>query len=130
MLTVRRHARTRYVGWAIALLFVTVAPNLIWLGTSTVRIHNASNQPIAGVAYLACEKIHFVGTLRPGGSLFRLLPACGDDTLEILIGDSRFCQTYVEGELYHVDATVSALDTVGCHYDDLLSSLFIAKVLW
>jgi hypothetical protein len=120
----------RYVWWAIALVLITVAPNLVWLGTSTVRIHNASNQAIRGVAYLACDTIHSVGTLKPGQSIFRFLPACGDDTLEILIGGSRFCQTYVEGELYHVDATLSAVDAVGCRYDDLLSSLFIAKALW
>jgi hypothetical protein len=95
-----------------------------------VRIHNASSEPIPGVAYLACETIHSVGTLKSGESLFRFLQACGDDTLEILIGDSRFCQIYVEGELYHVDATLSAVDTVGCKYGDPLSSLFIAKALW
>lgn len=121
----------RYVVWVImALVLTSVAPNLIWLGTSTLRIHNASNQPIAGVAYLACETTHSVGTVRPRESILRFLPACGDDTLEILVGDSRFCQIYVEGEMYHVDATLRAVDAVGCGYDDLLSSLFIAKALW
>jgi hypothetical protein len=131
MSNVRRRASMRYVVWAIiALVLTSVAPNLIWLGTSTLRIHNASNQPITGVAYLACETTHSVGALKPGASIFRFLQACGDDTLEILIGDARFCQIYVEGELYHVDATLSAVDAVGCRYDDLLSSLFIAKALW
>jgi len=120
----------RYFVGAIALLLLTAAPNLIWLATSTVRIHNASNQPVSAVAYMACETIHPLGRLQPGESRFQFLEACGDDTLEIVIGDSRFCRTYVEGELYHVDATITAVNAVGCRYDDLLSSLFIAKALW
>lgn len=120
----------RYIGVVITLLLLAVVPNLIWLATSTVRIHNASNHSIDAVAYSACETIHSIGTLRPDESVFRFLKACGDDTLEILIGDLRFCQTYVEGELYHVDATIAAIDSVRCSYDDLLSSLFIKKVLW
>lgn len=120
----------RYVWGVIALLLIIAAPNLIWLGTSTVRIHNTSNQAIPAVAYLACERIHAIGSLKPQESIFRLLPACGDDTLEILVGDARFCQTYVEGELYHIDVTLSAADAVGCQYDGPLSSLFIAKAFW
>ena len=77
---------------------------------------------------MACEKTHPIGD--PGGSTFRFLEACGDDTLEIIIGESGFCQTYVEGELYHVDATITHVDAVACDYDDLLSSLFIKKALW
>jgi len=119
-----------FVGGAIALLLLTVTPNLTWLATSTVKIRNATNQPISTVAYMACEKTHPIGTLDQGGSRFRFLEACGDDTLEIMIGESRFCQTYVEGELYHVDATITDVDTVACDYDDLLSSFFIKKALW
>ena len=120
----------RYLGWAIAIiLFLLIAPNLIWLGTSTVRIHNASASPIEEIAYIACATTHSVGTLRPGQSIFRLLESCGEDTLEIVIADSRFCQSYLEGDLYHVDASIDATDSVRCGYDDLLSSLFIVKVL-
>ncbi len=117
----------RLAGWFLALPVLLLVPNLVWLGTSTVRIHNASNQTVPAVAYVACEMIHSAGALRPGESLFRFLPACGDDTLEILVGDSRFCQTYVEGELYHVDATINAMDAVSCAYDNPFSSLFIEK---
>lgn len=120
----------RYLGWAFAILFVLITPNLLWLGTSTLRIQNASNSPIDSITYLACETIHTVGTLAPHQSMFRFLPACGDDTLEIVIGEAKFCQTYIEGELYHVDATTDGVDTVRCTYDDLLSSLFVAKALW
>ena len=119
----------RYIGGVVALLVLSVAPNLIWLATSTVRIQNTLNQSVSSVGYLACETTHSIGTLRPGEAIFVFLEACGDDTLEILIGDSKFCQTYVEGELYHVDATITAVDAVSCGYDDLLSSLFITKVI-
>ena len=117
----------RYLIFGSSTLFLLLAPNLIWLGTSTVRIQNTSDLPIDSIAYIACETPHQVGTLDPGQSTFHFLQACGDDTLEILIDGSRFCQTYVEGELYHVDATISAVDIVSCSYDDLLSSLFVSK---
>ena len=120
----------RYLGWAHVILFVLVAPNLLWLGTSTLRIQNLSHSPIDSIAYLACETLHPIGTLAPHQSIFRFLPACGDDTFEIVIDEARFCQTYVEGELYHVDATIGGVDSVSCTYDDLLSSLFVVKALW
>ena len=119
----------RYFGWVLLAVFVLIAPNLIRLGTSTVRIRNASASPIGALAYSACEKIHRIGTVGPNESVFRFLEGCGDDTLEVLIGDSRFCQVYVEDELYHVDATIRAADSVRCEYDHLLSSLFIEKAL-
>jgi len=120
----------RYLGWAFAIFFVLLVPNLIWIGTSTLRIQNVSNSPVDSIAYMVCETMHPVGTLAPHQSIFRFLPACGDDTLEIVIGEAKFCQTYVEGELYHVDATIDAADSVRCKYDDLFSSLFVAKALW
>lgn len=119
----------RYFGFAFIILCILIAPNFIWLATSTVRIENTSESTIQSIAYLVCEKIHAIGPLEPNESVFRFLEACGDDTLEIHVGTSRFCQIYVEGELYHVDATLDGLDTVSCQYDDLLSSLFITKVV-
>lgn len=119
-----------YLTGAFIAVVLVIAPNLVWLGTSTVRIHNAADSTTDAVAYVACETSHHVGTLGPHQSVFRFLPACGDDTLEIVVGQSRFCQMYVEGELYHVEATIDAAGAVTCRYDDLLSSLFIAKVLW
>ena len=112
------------------ILFILLAPNLLWLGTSTLRIQNVSNASIDSIAYLACETVHPVGTLAPHQSIFRFLSACGEDTIEVVIGDAKFCQMYVEGELYHVDAAIDAVDHVSCTYDDLLSSLFVAKALW
>jgi len=120
----------RYLGAVVTLMLLTITPNLVWLATSSVRIHNISNQPISAVAYTACEKTFLIGNLLPGQSAFRFLEDCGDDTLKILIGNSRFCQTYVEGELYHIDATIKAPRDVVCSHDDLFSSLLIKKILW
>lgn len=95
-----RRSVVRYLGWVLAIvLLLLIAPNLLWLGISSVRIHNASTSPIEGIGYIACEETHSVGTLRAGQSVFRRLPACGEDTLEVLIMASRFCQSYVEGAL-------------------------------
>jgi len=120
----------RWVGGILALAIVCMLPNLTWLGTSTLRIHNGSSMRVANVSYVACEARQVVGALAPNESVFRFLDACGDDTLTIRIADSEFCQTYVEGELYHVDAILTADATVRCSYDDLLSSLFITKALF
>ncbi len=120
----------RYLGWAFEILFALLAPNLLWLGTSTLRIQNDSNSAIDSIAYMVCETIHPVDTLILINPHFAFLPACGDDTLEIVIGEAKYCQTYVEGELYHVDAEINGVDSVSCRYDDLLSSLFIKKVFW
>ncbi len=120
----------RYLGWAFAILLILLAPNLLWLGTSTLRIQNVSNLPVDSIAYIVCETIHPVGALAPHQSIFRFLPSCGDDTLEIVIGESKFCQMYVEGELYHVDAMIDTVGSVKCTYDDLLSSLLVVTVLW
>lgn len=120
----------RYLAGAVALALLAIAPNLIWLGASTVRIQNASNQAISRVAYSACDTTHSIETLFPGESTFQLLEACGDDSLEILIDNFRFFQIYVEGELYHVDATIATVDAIQCEYADPFSSLFLAKILW
>ena len=120
----------RYLGLTMALLALLLAPNLVWLARSTVRIENTSAHAIDAVAYVACDTTHAVGTLGAGQSVFRLLPACGDDTLEIVIGDSKISQLYVEGELYHVDVSISGADEAVCHYADPFSSLFVAKAIW
>ncbi len=113
-----------------AAVLLALGPNLIWLGTSTVRIHNASGVAVEAVAWEACDTRHEVGSLYPGEAVLRFLEACGDDTLTILVGENAYCQTYVEGELYHVDARFDGAGVMSCAYDDLLSSLFVAKLLW
>ena len=48
-----RHSIMRYLGWAFAIPFVLLALNLLWLGTSTLRIQNVSNFRVDSIAYLA-----------------------------------------------------------------------------
>ena len=118
----------RYLAALTILLFAIIAPNLIWLATSTVRIENSTGATLDSVSYRACEKTHRLGTFPPDEAELHFLEACGDDTLEIVLGKTGHCQIYVEGELYHVDATISSRSAVECEYDDLLSSLFINKL--
>ena len=120
----------RIVGWVLVALFSLLLPNLIWIGKSTVRIHNATIDKVVDVGYSACDTKHSIGELAPGASYFRFLKACGDDTLIIHLSEASYCQTYVEGELYHVDATIIGPGEVRCKYDDLLSSLFVSKLLF
>ncbi len=119
----------RYLGWAVLVALTVVLPNLIWLGTSSVRLHNASANTISDVAYTACNQRHEIGELAPPASTFRFLEACGDDTLTVHVMGEEYCQTYVEGQLYHVDVTIAASDVVQCEYNDLFSSLLLVKLI-
>ena len=114
---------------AISIALVAVGLNLLWLTASTVRIENQSSEIFARVAFSACGRDHEIGRLAPGESVFRLLPACGDDTLEILRDEARHCRIYVEGELYHVDAAIRSREHVDCAYDHLFASLLVGKLL-
>jgi len=66
----------------------------------------------------------------PAAATFVFLVACGDDSLEIGVGDARFCQMYVEGDMYHVDVSIGSPQEVRCEYGDLLSNLFIAEAFF
>jgi len=83
------------------LLPLTVAPDLVWPTASTVRIHNSTSPPVSTVAYMACATTHPIVILESGESTFRFLESCGDDALELVIGDCLFAQTYAEGELHN-----------------------------
>ena len=102
----------RYFAAIIVLVFFVLAPNLIWLGTSTVRIKNVTGNPLEFVSYRACEKTHDLGSFGPHEAKFRFLETCGDDTLEIVLNQTKHCQIYVEGELYHVDARITAPNAI------------------
>lgn len=114
---------------AIALAIIILAPNLIWLGTSTVRIKNVTENDLASVSYKACDKVHPLGKFEPHEAKFRLLESCGDDTLVVLVNETEQCREYVEGDLYHVDARIFGPGRVECTYRDFTTSLFIAKLL-
>jgi hypothetical protein len=83
----------RSMGRIVVFMIALVAPNLIWLGSSTVRITNASDKSITAVAYTACGTRHAMGALAPKASVFHFLEAYGDDTLEIVIADRKYFQT-------------------------------------
>ena len=125
----RHHSMLRCILVVLFLLGLMIAPNLIWLGTSTIRIVNKSDSAISNLSYSACEQSHEVGTLQSNRLTFNFLPPCGDDTLSLHLGKSKFCQMYVEGDLYHVEATIESKDKVRCEYAVLLSTLFITKLL-
>lgn len=116
--------------WILLAALALILPNLLWLSTSTLRIHNTTGVDIAAVAYSACARTRTIGDLAPGASSFVLLEDCGEDSLEIVIGDERFCRMYVEGDVYHVDAVIDAPRSVQCDYGDLLSNLLLVEALF
>ena len=128
-----RSARTpamAKIGWLAVPLLALLLPNLLWLSTSTLRIQNDSGAALADLSYSACGKTHALDPLPAAAATFVFLEACGDDSLEIGVGDARFCQMYVEGDMYHVGASVESPQQVRCEYGDLLSNLFIAEALF
>lgn len=118
----------RWLLYAALLVLLLVLPNLIWLQTSTLRIHNVSAWTTYSLEFEACGERHTVGSLAPGRSAFRFLESCGDDSLKIFHEGSVECQLYVEGELYHVDAILDA-GIVECSYKDPVSTLFVLEFL-
>ncbi len=94
-----------------------LAPNLLWLNWSTLRIENRGPQPVEEAVLFVCEQPVSLGRLLPGASHFRFLPKCGDDSLEIRTGrQSTNCKIYVEGEMYHVRAWFTSPTTGDCTY--------------
>jgi hypothetical protein len=120
----------RYLVALAVLVFTVLAPNLIWLGTSSVRIRNSSEATLESVSYQVCGNSHSLGSLEPHEAKFRLLEACGNGTPVIVLNGNEHCQAYVEGELYHVDATITGPDGVECEYDDPLSNRLIRELVW
>ena len=114
--------------FVISLAIFFVLPNLAWLGTSTLRVENRSPKNIQDIGYGACEAEVVLKPLASGDWVFDFLPSCGDDTLIIRIGRNKFCQIYVEGELYHIDVEIHSPTKVTCEYDDPFSGLILAKM--
>ncbi|MEM7097975.1 MAG: hypothetical protein AAF541_06925 [Pseudomonadota bacterium] len=85
---------------------------------------------MSDVAYTVCDVRYEVRDLAPKESVFRILDACGDDTLKVHVREAEVCQTYIEGELYHIDARIVSANRIHCSYDDLFSTLLIKKVLF
>ncbi len=113
----------------LVLAAAVAAPNLIWLVVSTVRVDNVAGRSIDAVAYRACGRIHEIGTLADNTSVFRVLEDCGDDTLDVLVGGTVGCTLYVQGDMFHVDASIMADGRVDCTYADPFATLLVTRLL-
>lgn len=110
---------------------VALSPNLIPLFNSTITLTNDSPQPIRSIDVQVDNRALALGPLAPDDSTFGLLPKSGDSTLMIRVetstGVTTGCRSYVEGEMYHVDALVRADGSIEC--DVSISALFGRLIL-
>ncbi|MBX3235694.1 MAG: hypothetical protein KF814_06045 [Nitrospiraceae bacterium] len=100
----------------MGIILLLCAPNLVWLKHSTVRVENRGQEEIQDLVLYACSQPINLGSLAPGGSRFRLIPHCGEDSLEVRSGDLAVCNIYVEGQSYHVLAWLTSPMSGDCTY--------------
>ncbi|WP_282605560.1 hypothetical protein [Pelagibius sp. Alg239-R121] len=108
------------VGFFAALL----APNLLWLSRSTLKISNGSAWPLEQIEVEVIGGRETIEILPPGAKAMILLPVTGESDLKLRyhfrISDSgaveqRSCNAgYIESGLYHVLIEVDAQGTPDC----------------
>lgn len=106
----------RWLGLGTVAAVLAVAPNLLWLVRSTVRVENTGSDVVSGVVLEACSRARPLGPLEPGASVLRVLPRCGDDTLVLSTAAGESCGLYVEPGMYHVRASIATSGEPGCEY--------------
>lgn len=112
---------------------VLVLPNLLWLTRSTVRVVHTGDAPVPGVVITVDDRRLEFLDLQAGERRFALLPESGDATLLVRLGADTdappACQDYVQGDMFHVEVTVSE-SGAQCRVSlPLLSELLILKLL-
>lgn len=126
----KRTTITVYLG--LALFGALVLPNLLWLARSTVRVVNLGDAPVPGVVITVDDHRLEFRELEGGARRFALLPESGDATLQVRLGAGSdtppACQAYVQGDMFHVEVTLSG-SSVHCRTDlPLLSDLLVFKL--
>lgn len=114
----------------IGLVALVVAPNALWFARSTIRVENRGPDAVESLTLSACSTSREIGPLAAGASSFHVLPACGDDTAVISIGNAQLCVLYVEGSLYHVKAWVSSTIRGHCEYGSPPFAPLLITQLW
>lgn len=123
----------KQLGLALAFLGLVLGPNALWLIRSTIRIENRSALPVEDALVWACGRPLPLGALPPGAARFRLLPRCGEDSVELHSGIERTnCMIYVESDMYHVRAWYTSPMTGDCTYGGMppFSPLLLAEAVW
>lgn len=113
---------TKGFRWVLALgvvalgVALVLGPNLFWLARSSVRIENRDVVDLTRLSYQACSQSFPIERLEAGESVFRVLSACGDDSLVILSEGIEVCVLYVEGDMTHVRAHLTSPREGECSY--------------
>jgi hypothetical protein len=121
-------------GVGLLLVVFAVALQLQHLVCSTARLKNESSQLLSDVLVRVGDAVVPVGDLSPGRSKFVWLPRGGEATFSVEFSSAgqkhRDCSEYVEGEMYHVRATVSSALTLSCSAELGLFSRIMVLELW
>lgn len=115
---------------------VVVAPNLLWLGSSTVLLQNHGAEAVEIRLVVSDEPggIVDIGRLDPGHSRFMFLEMRGEASLQVAIRRGgewlEVCREYVEEAMYRVEVLVTAPDRVRCRVDlPIFDHLLVADLL-
>ncbi len=111
------------VGFFAALL----APNLLWLGNSTLKISNGSPWEITDIEVEVIGGREGIERLRPGAQAMILLPLVGESDLKLRYRIARSSSAppeemgcnagYLESGGYHAIAEISANGTANCRVE-------------
>ena len=130
----KRGALYLSAGLGLLLVASAVAFQLQHLVYSTARLKNESAHLLSGVLVRVGDRVVPVGDVSPGGSRFLWLPGGGEATFSVefsAVGQKhKDCSEYVEGEMYHVRATVSATLALSCNTElGVFSRIMILELL-
>lgn len=112
-----------------------VAPNVLWLLYSTVRVTNEASVLVRDVALRTDTRSIPVGNVPPQASRLIFLPSdFGGATFSIEYKAKNApvpqCQVYVESTKYHVEIVIDENYSVQCTTEILdFSSVFVWKLL-
>jgi len=135
----RATAHFRPMPWVATLLgllvLAAVGAQLQHLAWSTARVKNESPHVLSEIRLHVDDATVAVGVLRPGRARLVRLPDRGDATFSVefvaLDRVYRHCREYVEGDMYHVRATVSPTLGVSCTVElGVLTSRLMLLEYW
>lgn len=99
----------------VGLIPALLSPNLKWLTRLTARVENQGPHPVENVVLFTCGKPVSLGLLASSTPQFQIRLICGEDRPEVQAGSlATNCQTYVEGDLYHIQAWFTSPTTAEC----------------
>lgn len=130
----KRGALYLTAGLGLPVVAFAVAFQLQHLVCSTARLKNESSHLLSDVLVRVGDAVVPVGDISPGRSKFVWLPRGGEATFSVEFSSvgrkHKDCSEYVEGEMYHVRATVSSALGLSCRTElGVFSRIMVLELL-